>query len=215
MKIFNKSLILSIVFLIIFVGTASFIILDPFDDLNSVKVVLANRSIEINEVIESDDIYTVSYPKELYTPGMLKHPSEVIGKVAVTKIDQNGFFTEEKLDIAFLRPTEDHHFFVIPNQWILQLQGSLRRFDKVNVIAVKSGSDKEFPLPILSEPVLKNIPVVYVKSNNNREVEDVAGVTDRLQGTTRPTQIELSLILEEFKELEKLFDQGYKFIFSY
>ncbi|OIJ09456.1 hypothetical protein BKP35_16510 [Anaerobacillus arseniciselenatis] len=214
-KIINKNLLISILFLLIFIGTAIFVITDPFNELNSIQVVLAKEDIEINQMIENDDVYVAVFPKNLFTSEILVQKNKVVGKRANVKISQNSFFTSDMLDMAFLRPTEEHQFFIIPNSWILQLQGSLRRFDKVNIYAVISEKQNEFPLPIISDPILKEIPVIYVKSNNNREVEDVNGVSDRLQGTTRPTQVELSLKSEEFKKLEELYDQGYKFIFSY
>lgn len=212
----NKNLILGLVFFILFIGVAIVIQKDVLGGYKNVDVYIATRDILPNEKVTTSDLKIFSLERELRTDDMIFRPSDVVGKAATTKIPENSFVTYSALDEEVLWPTENHSFYPIPNEWILHIQGSVRRYDQVNVIAVPERSnDPTVQLPIISEPILQSVPVVFVKNNSNKEVLNEEGDDNRLLGTSRPTQIELSLTLDQFKRLEKTYMDGYSFVFSY
>lgn len=222
----NKNLLIAGICFILFIGIVFLSEFNVIGNLNSVKVVLANKELSPNTVITSKDIKVENYPIDLYNPNMIVEPNQVIGKRVVTTVPSNGFFTPSTVDESSLRPEKDSEFIPIPKNWIYdQLQGSLRRYDRVNIIAVKvptqnnqnnNGTENNMDPSsyIQEEHIYTDIPVVFVKSNKNSEIEGANGTNDRLNGNGTPSELQLSLTLKQFNKLEELYLQGYKFIFS-
>lgn len=219
-KWINKNLVLGIVFFLLFIGIVVASELDVFGDFDSVEVMLAKKDISVDHEITEKDIYFTKMPVEYLTEEMIRDSREVIGMKPTVEVKANSFFTKDVLERGYLRPTKKHSTYPIPTEWILELQGSLRRYDIVNVVAVpnlepltEENNNTTLFIPSIREPVLENVPVMYVKNRDNTEVEGEKGLDDRLNGKTTPSQIELSLTLEEFKKMEDYYLKGYQFIF--
>ncbi|WP_214483769.1 SAF domain-containing protein [Bacillus sp. SM2101] len=222
-KWINKNFVLGGLFFSMFAGVVVVNEMGILRDLQTTQVVLANDELPVNSTIGENDISIERYPLELYTPDMITDPNQVIGKMTTTQVDKKGFFTSRMLDQSILRPSENHEFFLIPNAWIVDdIQGSIRRYDLINVYAVidrrneVDDDEQQNQKPrqlVKKEKILIDVPVVYVKNSKNNEIIDQNG--QRLHPNTNPSKIELSLLPQEYKQLEELFLEGYKFTFSY
>lgn len=217
----NKNLVISILFFVVFLAVVVVTELDLIADFDSVDIVVAAEKIPKDHIIEPKDLVVQKYPRELFRKGMITNPNDIVGKRTVQMIEASAFLTKNYVDESFLRPTKEHEFFPIPNEWMAKLQGTIRRYDLVNITAVYvgkniPGSDNLSPTwDIKKDFVFKKVPVVYVKNSKNQEVSGVQRSNDRLNGNANPADVELSLTLEQFKELEKLYLEGYRFVLSY
>lgn len=217
-RYFNRNLIISIFFFFLFIVTIILSETDTFRKFDSVEVVIATERIERNEIIDASKVTLFSFPRELFHKGMIVNVEDIVGKRAVHPIESNSFITNYYLDDSILKPTPEHEFFPIPPEWMLEIQGTLRRYDLVNISAVYVGENKEDTTQVAKvrrDYVFKDVPVAYVKGNKNQEVSNIKGTPDRLYGTTNPSTVELSLTIEQFKQLESLYHEGYRFVFSY
>lgn len=218
------------------------------DPLTKTEIVVASHEIDRDHVIQDGDLTFLKIDKGSLNEDMFLEKDEVIGKVTTQAINSVEYISPKHFDSGLLKPTSEHEFFPIPDDWIMELQGTLRRYDLVNITAVFEGeietnstittisppqtqstieieenakSDEIQNVPTISpggiirDFVLKDVPVAFVKSNNNEEVTGESANEDRLKGTDTPSSIELSLTLEQFKTLEELYANGYRFILSY
>lgn len=240
-KLKNKQFIIALIFFSLFIAVFVINQFGLFERFTKVEVVIASHKIERDHVISDEDVTTMKIEREYYQDDMYLNKEEVIGKVTTQAINPVEHISFNHFDSGVLRPTPEHEFFPLPDDWLLQIQGTLRRYDLVNITAVFDGEEgvattvttttestegiegtegnQNLPLittgGIISDFILKEVPVAFVKSNNNEEVTGATANEDRLQGTDTPSSIELSLTLEQFKQLEKLYADGYKFILSY
>jgi len=220
-KWWNKQLFFSIFFFLIFIGAVVANELDIFKKYTTVPVVMAKETIDKDTKITEDMLYIYQMEREFVNDGMFRNVKDVVGKTATQLIMPGQYVSPLSLDASILRPTAEHEFFPIPDDWLIGIQGTIRRYDSVNlsVLYVGTKSNDEEPVEvkvhnIKNEFILQNIPVAYVKGGQNEEVTGVKNSDDRLYGTTRPSSIQLSLTLEEFKNLEKLVLEGYRIILS-
>lgn len=210
----NKYLVLGISFFLLFISSFIVIQMDLLGGIRSTQVVLAKDDIPRDKVLTNDDIFLGNIPSELVTDGMVRNPKEVIGKLVTDEIGKNMFIVHSKLEEAVIKPTEEHKIFLIPSGWIAEIQGTIRRYDLINIHAIVDISKKEeILISQKNEAILKSVPIAYIKDRKNSEVQDVEE-SERLKGSARPAQIELSLTDEQFAQLEKLYIEGYKFVFS-
>ncbi len=221
-KKFNKQLFFSIFFFLLFIGAVVVNEMDLLKKYTSVPVVMAKDAIDKDTTITEDMVYIYDMPREFVLSSMFSDPSEVIGKTATQLIMPNQYVSPLSLDTSVLRPTEEHEFFPIPDEWLVDIQGTLRRYDLINISAVYDLKNKDEEVDISKylekikkETVLDDVPVVYVKGGKNDEVTGVAVNDDRLNGTASPSSIQLSLTLEEFKTLEAHVMEGYRFVLSH
>ncbi len=231
MKRWNKkNALLSIVFFTLFVSTVVISELDVLGQIDSIDVVVANDAIRKDAIIQKEDVSVKSFPRELYHEGMITDPKQVIGKRTTQSVAPSSFISGIFLDHGQLRPTENHKFFPIPNSWLMQLQGTLRRYDKINILAVpvieerKEGEEnynkasRNFSQNEQGEDskyILKEVPVAYVKSTQNKEVIGRKYSDDRINANANPSQIQLSLTPEQYLKLSEIHEEGFKFVFSY
>ncbi|UGB33752.1 SAF domain-containing protein [Metabacillus sp. B2-18] len=218
-KRINKNLFLGIFFFILFIAAIVVSETGVLGKINTVTVVMANTKIEKDTILSEENVILAEYPRELITDDMYRHISDVIGKTAVQTIQPSAFIDRDYLDQSLLKPTKDHEFFPIPNNWLVKLQGTIRRYDLINISAVYVGTGQDtgavLQQNVKNEYVLENVPVAYVKGSRNQEVSGLTSQNDRLNGNQNAAQIELSLTLEDFKVLEKLTKEGYQFVLSY
>lgn len=215
-KLKNKQFIIALIFFSLFIAVFVINQFGLFERFTKVEVVIASHKIERDHVISDEDVTTMKIEREYYQDDMYLNKEEVIGKVTTQAINPVEHISFNHFDSGVLRPTPEHEFFPIPDDWLLQIQGTLRRYDLVNITAVFDGKEGAATTEsTISDFILKEVPVAFVKSNNNKEVTGATANEDRLQGTDTPSSIELSLTLEQFKQLEKLYADGYKFILSY
>lgn len=215
----NKNLIISASFFSVFLGVVAVSELDLIDEVTKVEIVLAKGSITSDERLTEKNVYMGKIPRELVTKDMIRNLDDVIGSITTTDLGENEYVTKKKLDSTILKPTPAHLTFPIPSEWVYQVQGSLRRYDLVNVVAVKTqkntDSNSKGIASVKNDFTFQKVPVIFVKDGKNTEVQGQNGKTDRLNGISTPSALELSLTLEQFKQMEKLFIEGYKFIFAY
>lgn len=67
----------------------------------------------------------------------------------------------------------------------------------------------------ISLPILEEKVVAFIKNNSNTEVIGVEDKENRLDATSAPAVLELSLTDEEFAALKRAYIKGYKLVFSY
>ncbi|QOK30001.1 hypothetical protein IIE26_26915 (plasmid) [Cytobacillus oceanisediminis] len=218
-KKFNKQLFFSIFFFLLFMGAVAANELDLFKSLTTTQVVMAKDVIEKDTVITNENVWIFQMPNELVTDEMYRNVNDVVGKTATQVILPSQYVSAKALDQSLLRPTAEHEFFPIPNAWLVEIQGTLRRYDQVNISAIYAGKQDAAEVTfnsslIKSEYILEQVPVAYVKGSRNEEVTGLQSGDDRLYGTQNPSNIQLSLTLENFKVLEKLYMEGYKFVIS-
>lgn len=221
-KKLNKQLFFSIFFFLLFIGAVVVNEMDLLKKYTSVPVVMALDAIDKDTTITEDMIYVYEMPREFVLSTMFQNPEDVVGKTATQLIMPNQYVSPFALDASILRPTKDHEFFPIPDEWLVDIQGTLRRYDTINISAIydMKNKDEEVDMSqslqkIKKEKVLEEVPVVYVKGGKNDEVTGVVVTDDRLNGTGSPSSIQLSLTLEEFKTLEENVMQGYRFVLSH
>lgn len=218
MKKLNKQLIISVLFFFLFVGTVVANELNFFRAFTTIDVVMAKETIEKDTVITEKNTWVYQMPRELLNDQMITNLNDVIGKTATQTIMPNQFISNSSTDQSGLRPSKDHEFFPIPNGWLVEIQGTLRRYDLINISAIYVGQGKEpisLTAGVKNQYILQDVPVAYVKSSRNEEVTGMLPGDDRLYGTQSPSNIQLSLTLKDFKELEKLALEGYRFVISY
>lgn len=216
----NKSLVLSIIFFFLFIIVVVAAEMHVFDRFTSVKVVVADETIEKDSIIQENQLTTMEIKKEFETDQMILNKSDVVGKTATQTILPSQYISETSLDQSILYPSSEHEFFPIPNEWLMEIQGTIRRYDLINISAVyaATGNDTNVNVSIgkiNDSYVLEDVPVAYVKGNRNQEVTSATEGDNRLYGTQNPSNIQLSLTLEEFKKLESLYLEGYKLVISY
>ncbi|WP_430510687.1 SAF domain-containing protein [Gottfriedia solisilvae] len=216
----NKGTLISLILFIVFVLIVAVNQLGLIERINTVQVVHVKNQLKPDHIISEKDIFMSNVKLTDVTQDMVQDKNDVIGTMTTTTIDKNSFVTYRMLDLSILKPTKDNEFIPIPNEWIYEIQGSLRRYDLVNIVAVKNPnfSTRNGTVPnseIIKDYVYEKVPVVYVKDGRNSEVEGQNGNTDRLKGSNNPQELELSLTLEQFKRMEELYNQGYVFVFAY
>lgn len=217
----NKYLVFGLIYFTLFIGVVLAVEFKVFGEWDTFEVVRAKDDIEPGTVITKDHIYTDRWDIKYKTDAMIVKESDIIGLRLMDKAEKNSFFTKDMFDEAFLKPTDEHQYFPIPNKWIIDLQGSLRRYDIVDIIAVKESIENSEVPPeaqlhkIEKKPIIEDVPIVYLKNSRNSEVEGEQGLDDRLNSKSTPSNIELSLTLEQFKILEEYYLKGYRFIFAY
>lgn len=227
-KKFNKNLFISILFFLTFVGVVVANEMNFFKAFTTVEVVVAKENLPKDTTVTSEHITKMRVPREHLTDQMIRHENDVLGQTVTENYLSSQFIFKNSLDVSMLRPTPEHEFFPIPNEWFVEIQGTLRRYDMINISAVYAGKviDEENAATspeinpatqrkIRQGYVLEEVPVAYVKGGKNAEVTNLTADDKRLYGSQNPSSIELSLTLEEFKSLEALFLNGYKFIISY
>lgn len=219
---FNKNLFISIFFFLLFVGIVAATELNFFKAFTTVEVVVAAEDLQTDKVLTEDDVTIMRISREYVNDGMLRNVNQVIGKTTTQTVLASQFISTATLDTSIIRPTADHEFFPIPDDWLMDIQGTLRRYDLVNISTifvgkVEGAADNSGALRarIQDEFVLEEVPVAYVRGGKNQEVTNITPDDKRLYGSQMPSGLELSLTLEEFKELEALYLEGYKLIISY
>ncbi|WP_282155751.1 SAF domain-containing protein [Cytobacillus gottheilii] len=214
-KWFNKQLVISLLFFFAFIGAVVVNELNLLKKFTTTPVVMAAGAIDKDTMITEDMIYIQQMPKELVTQQMFHAAGDVVGKTATQLILPNQYVAPVALDNSILRPTAEHEFFPIPDSWLVGIQGTLRRYDIVNISAVLASNDNAVTRNIKGNYVLEEVPVAYVKDSRNGEVTGATNNNDRLNETSRPSSVQLSLKLEDFKVLEQLVLDGYRLIISY
>ncbi|MFS0783395.1 hypothetical protein [Bacillus sp. 1P06AnD] len=220
-KKLNRQLLFSVFFFVLFIGAVLANELDLFKSFTTTQVVMAKDVIEKDTPIKREQVWIFQMPKELVTDEMYRSVDDVIGKTATQVIQANQFISIKALDHSKLRPSPDYEFFSIPNDWVVEIPGTLRRYDEVNISALYSGKQSSKTegdsntAVIKDDYVLEDVVVAYVKGSKNDEVTGTQPGDDRLFGSQNPSTIQLSMTLSQFKDLEKLYLEGYRFVLSY
>lgn len=192
MKI-NKNLILFVVFFALYVVTFLAIEMDWFNTKN-VKVVMANKALPSDTVLTKENLYIGKVDIEHYSDSMITDIESVLGKRLTIDAESNMVMRMRYVDEGLLKPTEDHQVFPIPDKWILEIQGSLRRYDLINVTAVLTDKDKLIQTSFNNQPINTNS-----NTNSNEENEDESEGGDNT-GESNNTQTEENFALSELQE---------------
>lgn len=220
-RIFNKQYLVALFFFTLFVFVIIADQLNLFKSFTTVPVVVAKETIDKDTVIGEEDVEIYQMDREMANEDMFDSLEDVIGRTATNLIKPTQYVSPAALDETMLRPTTEHEFFPIPNAWLVEIQGTLRRYDLVNISSVYVGKNEQdnagvsSAAKVNSDYILESVPVAFVKGGKNDEITGTTSGNDRLYGSQNPSNIELSLTLEEFKELEKLYLEGYRIVFSY
>lgn len=182
---------------------------------NQSDVVIALGHIPQNAIIQEENLALTSYPNELITQDTIQDKHQLVGLRTTQPINKNDTFTIEKTEPHFLKKTDEHRYFSIPQSWIQSVPGSLRRMDEVDVWLTPHQNHIELDFIVQHEPYLQGIIVAFIKNSSNTEVVGALEPSDRLDAESRPALLELSLTNEQFKQLLRAHKAGYSFIFSY
>lgn len=150
----------------------------------SVDVVVAAASIERGETIGPEDIALRPVRTERVVGQALKNKEAVVGKEAAFFIRKNQQLIPEMIDTQGLIPNENQFIAPIPEAWLIAYPQSLLRGDRIFVYEIadpraveaaqKAKDDKELQTLVTEASgnmILEKIPVAFVKTNNNQEVE--------------------------------------------
>lgn len=196
-------------------------------DSAEVVVVKAGETIEKKDQITRDHLTIERRARKDLVEGVVfaDQMKEVIGEDAAQVIVGNSMISTQMIDFDDLIPDESKGEAIRPimSEWILTAPGSLRRKDRIDiyaidrkviealdgqtsinkegdVVVVKDEEEGEVNLEYL-EPILTDVPVLYVKDNSNREVITQNEGNARLDGSSNVGDLELLLNEEDFKKL--------------
>lgn len=199
-------------------------------NLTSTPIVMAKTNINKGELITSDKVYINPFPTKLTTSSMVRNTKLVIGRIAKFDIDKNQTINKNMLESSMLRPNDNYRLIPIPRDWIKDMPDSLRRLDKVDIIALPTVSDNKnnqtnisndtkitnnSSVDVIDGPILKQIVVAYVKSSRNSEIVGTSKKNPRLDGSSIPSEIELSMTYKQFDILQKYHNLHYQFVLTY
>jgi len=191
---------------------------------SSQNIVVATDEIPVDSIIEEEHITVQKIPNEYVTEEMIKDPEELLGKRTITVIEKFDSFSKNKVGDPSLKKNKDEFFFSIPSSWIESVPGSLRRLDTVDLwLSKPEGENKksdetntiEDEIGNASTPIASDLIVAFIKNSQNTEVQGAEEKTDRLDGNSSPSQIEVLMKKDDFSKLNAAVTQGYKLIVSY
>ncbi|MBH0167155.1 SAF domain-containing protein [Fictibacillus sp. 7GRE50] len=192
---------------------------------SSQNIVVASDKIPVDSIIEEEHVTVQKIPNEYVTEGMIKDPAEVVGKRTTTIIEKFDSFSKNKIGDPSLKKNKNEYFFSIPSSWIESVPGSLRRLDTVDLWLSKPEGRKstvqedltniEEELGNAAKPIASDLIVAFIKNSQNTEVQGAEEKTDRLDGNSSPSQIEVLMKKDDFSKLNAAIAQGYKIIVSY
>lgn len=202
------------------------------ETINTVKVIVAVKNLEKNQVIKPEDVKTERIKLEHAVDKPIQDIREVVGKETAQYIPKGHQFVERMVDKYNLEPNADQYIYSIPREWIYSSPGSLRRRDRVCIYPIpytalasaggNAVSDSSQPTkttnPIITEiatPILKDIVVAFAKDSSNHEIKPVANSDKRIDATGSINNLELVMTETQYASLEKKFLEGYKFNFAY
>lgn len=198
---------------------------------NSQEVVVANEKLPVDTIIDYGHLTVKKIPNEYVTKDMITAHGTLIGKRTTTIIEKYDTFSKNKIGDAELRKDKDEDYFAIPSRWIESIPGSLRRLDTIDLWLSKTDEDHkeskeqnptqsvttiiDEEIKNASKPIVSDITVAFIKNSQNTEVQGVEQKTDRLDGNSSPSQVEVLMKKEDFSMLSAAIAQGYKLIVSY
>lgn len=208
----------------------------------STEVVVAKERINKHTEFSRSNLVIERRNKSELVKGYVK-PSEIsklYGKDANAVILENQVVSDEYVDFENLTPDPSKNEAIrpIPSDWIYAMPGSLRRKDIITIYPVKpkdekvstsiktidedkalteNDADNSTPEEVADrfKPILKNIPVNYVKTSSNQEVMNEKGSNERLNASGTASDIEVNINEDQLKKLVKFIDAGYKLYISY
>lgn len=238
--------ILTAVSVMVFIVVYDVFIKDKIDSVE-VVVVKAGTNIKKSEILTEENILIEGRSKQdlIGDVVLAKDIDEVLGYEAAQDMISNSMVSKKMIDYDQIVPDESKGEAIRPiiSDMIFAKPGSLRRKDSIDIYLINKdviekymGTQKDISVPstvvssdqaqkiqgMLSEPILKNVKVVYAKDSSNREVtnakeeEKVKKESERLNATGNITDIEVILNEEEFHNLMKeVMQNGNKLYITY
>lgn len=171
-----------------------------------------------NHELQAADVYLDSVQTKDVPTNALRDPSQVEGKILNVAVTNGVILTESLVDVDELEPKKDEGIYPIPKDAIYAINGSLRSRDKVNIYLVKNPNkktdamDQAETLESAGEPILQNITVNYVRTDDNNDVKDTEDgqYTNRFTSTGKVSSPELKLTQKQGEELKPYLEQGMK-----
>ena len=209
------------------------------DTINTVKVVVAAKNLEKNQVLKDGDVKIEKIKIHQAVDKPINEIKEVIGQETIQYIPKGNQFVEQMIDKYGLEPNHDQYIYSIPKEWIYSSPGSMRRKDRVYIYPIPSNHLESFNITrglktnelnntvsanaAISEnniesptkPLLKNIVVAFAKDSSNNEVKPVPNSDKRIDATGSINNLELIMTEKQYSLLERKFLDGYKFNFAY
>lgn len=181
------------------------------------EVIIAKKDIYRNERITNQNITTVMLEETNIPKGVVSKYTDILGKEAKQFIPQNAVIDDRYLANEGMTLSKDQFIFRIPNDWIADYPGSLRRGDDVYLYPVKRIEKFKAQQPMIeTELSVIMLKVAYVKDSGNREVKNIENEKiKRLDATSSIHSIEVMITEEQLKSLEEIYGEGYRFLLMY
>jgi len=150
---------------------------------------------------------------------------KIMGQVSKHYIPSNVQLSDVYFESPGLLPQEGEYIFQIPPDWIASVPSTLRRSDDAFIYPVKYSKSKVdtgtiaetvhlTPEQTVDADAIKCLKIAFVKNQANQEVQSI-GKTDRLDGTSSISTIEMIATLDDVKLLNSYREEGYKFMIMY
>jgi hypothetical protein len=232
--LYTMSSVLLVVLAIAGIATWEFYIKEK---VNTTEVFVASKIIEPHTVVTEEHIRVELRDRKGLPPKHITNIEDIIGKEVVFGLDVNDVFTHTKINIVTEAGLKQN-VFPIPNSWIEAAPGSLRKNDKVDIYIIPdknsrnqtsqntqietNGDSVNVDKVAINgqrtddKPILKGVKVAFVKDSTNQEVRSIEGKENgRGNLSAYAYQLELLMQEEQFVQIKKAVESGYKLLFSY
>lgn len=195
------------------------------------NVVVLKDDVKKGTIIEKEMITTQSYEKGKLIKDPVREGEFIVGKEAKHFVPGNTPLSSLYFDNSEVVLDKGYFVAKIPNEWILSVPDSIRRRDKAAFCEVKasrattsttttgsgegviSSKDLSNNVEKYGEPILTTT-VAYIKDQNNKEIVDI-GKEDRIDASSKITNIEVIVNSEQLDILKKAYESGSKFVIIY
>jgi len=177
------------------------------------EIVVLKESIKAQTLITESDLVTVKREISTLIEDPIINSHDIVGKVSKHYIPSNLQLSDAYFEEDELFPSDGEYIFQIPSEWIASCPSTLRRSDDAYIYPVIEGSSAE-ESEITEEEPIKCLKIAFVKNQSNQEVKSV-GDSDRLDGTSTISTIEMIATIEDVQLLNQLRAKGYKFLIMY
>lgn len=174
-----------------------------------VKVKTDSESISRNYQLKEEDLYIDKVPVQHLPDQYISSIDQAVGKILKVDVTNGTILTSSFIDVDDLEPKPGEGIFAIPKDAIFGINGSLRRRDVVDIYAVLDTNVPGHDLIPEQEPILRNVTVAYVRSDDNNDVQDGEVGNERITSTGRVSYPEVILSHEQGQILKNKIEQGY------
>ncbi len=185
-------------------------------EFTKTEIVVLKESVKPLALITEEDLIFVKREVTTLIEDPIQEMTDILGKVSKHYIPGNSQLSSDFFEESGLMPADGEYIFQLPKDWIASVPSTLRRSDDAYIYPVKSshGPSETGKEHVLDEAAIKCLKIAFVKNQANKEVQSV-GNSDRLDGTSTISSIEMIASLEDITLLNNYRKEGYKFMIMY